>query len=182
MHTVSLATGPVHPAALGALQSWLRDNHYSVHAIDAVIAHAAEEGTPTGSPYLDPEDEAAATEAFVAAMPAVSGCSNDWDDPSIYLDVDTLLEAGRPRIPTDALVPPELDPEPYAPTEEEELFAAAFAAADAEPGLPPIVGGAPFVPGDLDWAEYRAWCDRLDRLEAEGPARDTPGGPVYGYE
>jgi hypothetical protein len=78
MQTVPSTTGPVHPAAFVALERWLRENHYSEHAIDQLVAHAHAEGTPTGSPYLDREDEAAASEVFVEAMPAVPYGSPLW--------------------------------------------------------------------------------------------------------
>lgn len=80
---------------------WLRENHYIPHAREAVLAHTAEAGTPTGSIYLDPEDEAAATEAFVGALPAIPFDSAEWGD-------DGPADGAR-SIPADAvLVPPEL--------------------------------------------------------------------------
>jgi hypothetical protein len=34
--------------------------------------------------------------------------------------------------------------------------------------LAPIVGGCdqPFEPTEKDWADYRAWCESVDRLDA----------------
>lgn len=216
MASVAIMARAIQPEPLAALQAWLMDQHYSQHATEQIVAWTEFEGTPTGSPYLDREDEATANEVFIEAMPLVRHTSNDWDDAGIWIDLDTLLEAGRPAgIPVEDLVPPELDPEedaaivagwgespsidpePYEPTPEDELAYAAWQAA-GEPSIdpgpsepaesfeaaaavpPPISGGAPAGPTAEDWADYREWAERVDRLEAL--LRDLPDDPQYGYE
>jgi hypothetical protein len=113
---IPLDRNPALRPGLDALSLWLAEHDYSMPAIDRILAHTAAEGTPTGSPYLDAGDEAGATEAFVDALEPVPGDSPAWDDPAVYLDVESLREAaGSPgdadrSIPADAmLVPPELD-------------------------------------------------------------------------
>ena len=44
--------------------------------------------------YLEPDDEADATEALIDGMAAVGQASPAWSDPGIYLDVETLLGCG----------------------------------------------------------------------------------------
>jgi hypothetical protein len=136
------------------------------HAREAILAHTAAEGTPTGCAYLDVEDEAAATEAFVEALPAVAFDSAEWGDDGPD-DADRSIPAGA------VLVPPELEPLDDHPGESYE---------EAAPVLPPIAGGAPepYRPTEDDWREYREHFDRLDRLEAID--RDIPEQPRFGYE
>jgi hypothetical protein len=133
---------------LDALSAFLAENQYSMHAIDRILAHAAAHGTPTGSPYLDGEDESGANDAFVDGLESVLLDSPGWDDPSVFLDVDSILEAAQGlddadrSIPAGAvLVPPELD---------DDL------------GLPSLSGGAP---------EGRAEPARFDRHSPEALAR-----------
>ena len=61
-HSTTVAVPLYHNSAfqpgLDALSLWLEDNSYSQHARDRILAHAAVDGTPSGSPYLDAEDEA----------------------------------------------------------------------------------------------------------------------------
>jgi hypothetical protein len=112
---VPLDRNPALRPGLDALSLWLAEQRYSTHAIGRILAHAATEGTPTGSPYLDAEDEAGAREAFVDALAPVPGDSPAWDDPAVYLDAESLREAADDpgdadrSIPAGAvLVPPEL--------------------------------------------------------------------------
>jgi hypothetical protein len=141
----------------------LADLGSSPAARDRIIRHATAAGTLAGS-EIDPEDEAAAEEAFVEALDAVPGDSDAWDRPDAFLDVESLLEPRRAvgveppaedrTIPADAvLMPPEL---------EEDVL-----------GLPAIAGGAPgpvaeplpFEPSPVDWAHSHAYVE-----------------PLYGYE
>jgi hypothetical protein len=111
-----LDRNPALRPGIDALSFWLAEQRYSTHAIGRILAHAATEGTPTGSPYLDPEDEAGATDAFVDALAPVPCDSLAWDDPGVYLDAESIREAADGRgavdrsIPADAVLePPELD-------------------------------------------------------------------------
>jgi hypothetical protein len=110
-----LDRNPALRPGLDALSLWLAEQGYSTHAIDRILAYTAAADTPTGSPYLDDEDEAGATEAFVDALAHAPDDHPAWDDPG-YLDVESIREAeGSPgdadrSIPADAiLIPPELD-------------------------------------------------------------------------
>jgi hypothetical protein len=118
-------TNPAIRPGLDALSWWLEEHHYSQHAREAILAHVAGEGTPTGCPYLEAEDEGPATEAFVSALPAVAYDSATWGDDG--------PDDGDRSIPADAvLVPPELlelapivgmapedEPRPFAPSPED---------------------------------------------------------------
>ena len=145
---VPLYLNPAFQPGLDALSLWLAERGYSTHAIDRILADAAAHGTPTGSAYLDPGDEAGATDAFVDGLEPVSFDSPGWDDPGVFIDVDSILEAAQGiddadrSIPAGAvLVPPELD---------DDL------------GLPSLSGGAP---------EGRAEPARFDRHSPESLAR-----------
>jgi hypothetical protein len=104
---------------LGALYVWLMvEKNYHQHAREQVIRHVVATGTLEGAAYLDPEDRAEAEEVFTDTLAPVRFDSPAWDDPGVYLDVESLLESasGIPdddadrSIPTGAvLIPPELD-------------------------------------------------------------------------
>jgi hypothetical protein len=113
---IPLDRDPSLRPGLDALSLWLAEHDYPMHAIDRILAHTATEGTPTGSPDLDPGDEAGATEAFVDALAPVPGDHPAWDDPTIHPNGESILEAAGGlddvdrSMPADAvLVPPELD-------------------------------------------------------------------------
>jgi hypothetical protein len=121
-HSITIAVplylNPAFQPGLDVLSLWLAERGYSTQAIDRILAHAAIHGTPTGSPYLDADDEAGATDAFVDGLEPVLGDSSGWDDPSVFIDADSLREAaeatsepeGDRSIPGDAiLVPPEFE-------------------------------------------------------------------------
>jgi hypothetical protein len=78
-HGVRMYRNPQLREAADAMAVILRDLGYTPHARDQVVRRAVAHGTPTGSEYLDREDEDAATEAFVGAMPEVALDSNCWD-------------------------------------------------------------------------------------------------------
>jgi hypothetical protein len=164
----------------------------------AILAHAAAEGTPTGSPYLEREDEAEATEAFVGALPDVPLDDPSWDDPTFVFDAEMLAEGNHPwpiptrpeddddrSVPPDAvLMPPELEPEGFEPTTEdlEDLRRWALEVEAVRLGLTiaPIAGGA-LAPTAEDVAEARAHREAMDALEALRRAAEADG-PRYGYE
>lgn len=73
--------------ALAGLRAWLLDHFYSQHAAEHITAHVEAEGTPTGSAYLEAEDEAGATEAYVSALEPVA-----YDDPAWGDDEGRELE------------------------------------------------------------------------------------------
>jgi hypothetical protein len=160
----------VDQPALDALDAYLRRNNYSQHARESIVRHAAAEGTPTGSPYLESEDEAGATGAFTRAMDAVPYDSPAWDDPSVWLDVDSIMDAAAAAAvepPDDwkgsaaagwALIPPELE--------------------DME--LPPVCGGGPedepFNPTPEDERAYLLWLRESDgSIEPSRPDRHSAG-------
>ena len=115
-HSTTVAVPLYHNSAfqpgLDALSLWLEDNQYSQHAREAILAHAAAHGTPSGSPYLDAEDEAGA--AFVDGLEHVPGDSSGWDDPSVFIDADSLREAAEatPEPEADRFHPGRRDPRP----------------------------------------------------------------------
>lgn len=175
---ISLMVNPALRPGLDALSWWLEDNHYSQHAREAILAHTAAEGTPTGSVYLEAEDEAEATEAFVSALPAVSMDDAAWDRPDVFLDAQMLADGTHPfpfgdepdddadrSIPPGAvLIPPELEPD--APDADPMIRFPGIAPLFER--MPPVSGGSPegdeaFAPSPEDWAEYRRWSEDLDR-------------------
>jgi hypothetical protein len=150
---------------LTSLARWLTDRHYSQHAVEAIVLHAMVEGTPTGCPYLESEDEAEASEAFVDGMAPVDYRSAAWG-------------------PSLVATPPELDgwdcPPPYEPT------AADLAEMAEWFDMPPLSGGSPdaggsYVPTDEDIADADEVCRRLDREMAEWRAENARN-PQFGYE
>jgi hypothetical protein len=149
-----LYRNPEYRPGLVVLVTWLLENDYSTHAIHHIEDFVAVHGTLAGS-MIDPEDEAAAEEAFVSALPAVAGDSEAWDDPSVFLDVE-LLAAGR-------------HPLPFGPEPEGDIRDFAAAALEDLP-LPSISGGAP-EPSPEDLADYHAWSEDLDRRRDGEPAR-----------
>ena len=74
---------------------------------------------------LDAEDEGPATEVFTDCLPDVAAADPSWDREDVFIDVETLLECGRPAplddigdweppIPAGAvLTPPELEPDDF---------------------------------------------------------------------
>jgi hypothetical protein len=78
---VPLYRNPSLWPGLAALSSWLEDQQYSQHARERIVDHTAGHGTPTGSPELVLEDEGGATDAFIAALPAVPYAAAAWGEP-----------------------------------------------------------------------------------------------------
>jgi hypothetical protein len=71
----------------------LTDYRYTPHAIAAVLAYTAAHGTPSGSAYLDREDEADATEAYISGLDPVPYSSPEWGPDGLD------IEAGCNPIP-----------------------------------------------------------------------------------
>lgn len=94
-----------HPCRpeLGLLRIFLAGQEYSAHARERIVCYAAREGTLEGCPELEPEDMEGAELVFVDGMEPVSQTDPEWEDPAIAIDLDTLLEHGRPRIDFDHL-------------------------------------------------------------------------------
>jgi hypothetical protein len=154
---------PALRPGLAALVGFLMDEDYSTHAIDRVLGHVGATGCLAAAEYLDPEDEEAATEAFVDALAAVPYGAEAWDKPDVYIDAESILEAiDRRRIPRDAiLIPPELEPE-YEPTAEDLAeYGHYLEGLDREQVaamVAPIAGGGP--DDDGDWPRPKDAADR----------------------
>jgi hypothetical protein len=158
---------PQFRPGLAALVAFLMGRDYASTAIGKVFDFAATQGTLAGCEWLDPEDEAAAEEAFVDALPELDLTSDAWDrDTSVIFDVAMLAADVHPLPFGDGPDAPDADPMlafPGARPLAERL------------GIPPVSGGAPepepFTPSEEDWRDYREHFDRLERVE-----------PLYGYE
>lgn len=183
MRGIPVLTNPRLRPGLDALSWWLEDNHYSRHALERILAHAALAGTPTGSAYLESGDEAAASEAFTAALEPVPFDDPAWADESVYLDRESLLEtakapgdADRSIPPGAVLVPPELEDldqvEPGAAAVSAAILADEPALADAwRACMPPIAGGAPGRDDDpMAFPPSRPAPPLPDRLTVDGLA------------
>jgi hypothetical protein len=158
---------------IAALQEWLWDNRYSQHAVETIAAHVAAEGTPTGCPELDPEDEATATEVFAGALPAVPSVSWQWDygDRSGHWTDSAPVAAGSGEGPG-------CEPEPFEPSADDLADYAAWSAALAL-ALPPVAGGSPFEPTAEDLADAAAYAALVDAIEDQRRAAEPP---LWGYE
>jgi hypothetical protein len=175
-----LYVSPSTRKALEALATLLLDYHYSAHAIGRIAAYAAANGTPTGCAYLDREDEADATEVFVAELGPVDYDSPAWAREDVFLDVELLAAGthpapfGEPDLAT--LISHEA---PDGPAVARKLMDAGL--------LPPLAGGAPddewpaFTPTAEDLADYAAWAEECDRRE-ELRAAEERRNPEFGYE
>jgi hypothetical protein len=109
--SIRMYVNPALRPGLDALLWWLMDHHYSRPAAESIVRHAGREGTPTGCPYLEAEDEDGATEAFVSALPAVPPDAAAWDDESVLFDARMLADGVHPMP-----FPPEPDGPGYVPT------------------------------------------------------------------
>jgi hypothetical protein len=161
---------PALRPGLAALVAWLLEQRYSSHAIGRIEGHVAVHGTLAGS-MIDPEDEAAAEEAFVGGLDAVPGDSDAWGRPDTFLDVESLLEprgavaieppAGDRSIPADAvLLPPEL-------VDDLDDDLARFEAEHSVPAAPPAPRGDPAARTD------RHSPDALERVARVLAAHDA---------
>jgi hypothetical protein len=150
--SIRLYRNPSLKPGLAALVGWLLDHHYSSHAIGRIENFVAVHGTLAGS-MVDPEDEAAAEEAFVAALPEVAGDSPAWDREDIFMDVE-LLAAGIHPWPIPAVGDDDrMEPDDFAAAALEDL------------ALPPVAGGSPddeSEPSEADWRDYSEWSEALE--------------------
>ncbi len=136
---------------LAALIEFLMDRGYDCSPVRwAIYEHAATRGTLEGSP-IDPEDMAAAEACFVDALEPVPSDSPAWDDPAVYLDAESLLEADAgPDGDHDA---PDADPHARFP---------GIATLAERRGPAPMSGGSP-EDLDGDRRDFEAWLERVDR-------------------
>ncbi len=148
---------PAERPVLSRLATELLERGYTDLALEGVLAYARDLGTLEGCIWADPEDREALDEVLEQSWPEVAADSYRWDadawrglpshwrstgedlhvDRALYaagvaaivgeVELTPLDEAGE-ACPLDALVPPELDSGPYDPTEEDELFYAAWTA------------------------------------------------------
>jgi hypothetical protein len=165
---------PVIRRALGELSTLLEDYHYSQHARERIVAYTAREGTPTGCPELDPEDDHDAEMVFVAELPEIPFDSPAWDREDVFLDVRMLAAGVHPLPFGDGPDAPDADPQ----------FAFPGIAPLAERlALPSISGGAPgHVYTDQDHADHMAWLDSLDAGHPPQDQPETPRGDGYTAE
>lgn len=159
------ALGP----GLEALAAWMLSQNYSQHCRETVVMHTSREGTPSGCPELDPEDEATATEVFVDALPAGHPSDPAWDRPAVA--------AGA--LATGCLVPPELEDDAervdwilsaWEAQHEETLRS--LAAAPGPSGEP-----APYEPTAEDLADYERWLREHEPLGEPDLWADAPDSP-----
>jgi hypothetical protein len=161
---------------LSLLRVFLGGAGYHAHAVGEIVRHAAAEGTLEDAPGLDPVDYEGAELAYVEGMEPVPSVSHDWDDESIYLDVETLLEGGRPdrTVPADAeLFPPDLTEEEAAelecwadvaleterarPSYSDQLWHRMM----QEASLPPVSGGGP---DGMDFPRLKTAAERAQDM------------------
>lgn len=185
MGSVTLDRTRGQAEALEALGRWLADNHYSQHAQEAIVGFAAVEGTPTGSPYLDREDEATASDVFVEAMGEVPFDAAIWGSPADRESMWRPLDDRWTVAPLLA-IPDELDDDQG---DDEPPYRRSDQAEEEDTGEfpPPFPMGPdpepePFEPSPEDWADYHAWtveieARRLGILPIAGGAPE-PAGPT----
>jgi hypothetical protein len=141
-----------------ALAAWLLAADYSAHCRERIVSYASAEGTLTGCPELDREDEATATEVWVEALPAVPQTGREWCDPMEW----TLPEAELEAIDAE-LFAAECDRRDAVDAPGDRPWITLMMSESS--GLPPISGGAPepFTPSAEDWADYHGWSEDLER-------------------
>jgi hypothetical protein len=157
----SRTTGPaiplyVSPSVRGALEQLgvlLDDYHYSPHCRGRILAFTAANGTPSGCPELDREDEADASMVFEESLEPIPFDDEAWDKYEDMVMDARLLASNEHPFP----IPAQGD--------DDRAFDAAMEADDAAMPLPAI----PDDRDPRDWAEYRRMFD--DREP-----------PRYGYE
>jgi hypothetical protein len=164
---IPFAVNPHLAAAAAQLAILLDDYSYSAHARDRIVAYTIANGTPTGCPELDREDEHDAEMVFTSELPAVPFDSPAWDRDIdvVTLDVE-MIEAGTHPFPL--MDPSEVDgpdaPD-YGPSWSDHLHALITTGKT----LPlPISGGAPepyeATPEDLE--DYDRWSEEVARRRA----------------
>lgn len=148
----------VTPAVAAAVINELIDRLYDGRAIVAAVTYLADHGELAGCTALMPEDEAAVTDAYVNALPAVDYDSDEWDD-------DGQLEP-HPEYRGDIFEP---TPDEWAAYHQfsQEIEAKRLGM------LLPISGGAP---DDDERADALAYERFLDELAADREAEDRMTG------
>jgi hypothetical protein len=148
---------PVQSTGLDRLACWLAGEGYPSEAISHILIYTHREGTPTGAPDLDREDEEHAEHAFVEGQEPVAGVSAEWDEHG--------TEPGRGPVYRSLGADYTLDRLGWSL----EQMQAALADTDEMP-LPPISGGAPVPIASAE--EVRRWYDEQpsfgEWVEAEG--------------
>jgi hypothetical protein len=159
---------PALRPGVAALAEWLRSHEYSAFARERILNHVAATGCLASATYLDREDEEAATEAFVAALPEVADGAA-WDREDVFLDAEMLADGSHPLGPFG--------------TEPDEATLISHEAPDGRHVArkmigngalpPPIAGGAP-TPTDSDRRDFESW---LSQVDADYPPadQDEPG-------
>jgi hypothetical protein len=93
---IPLDVNPQVAVALEPLGILLDDYHYSAHARARILAYTAREGTPSGCPELDAEDEHDCEMVYVEAFGPVPYDDPAWDDETMCLDVGLLARGVHP--------------------------------------------------------------------------------------
>jgi hypothetical protein len=161
--SIPLHVSPSVRKAVAELGVLLDEYGYSPTIRESICRYTAANGTPTGAPGLDPEDEHDAELVFVAELEPVPFDSPAWDrDTSVILDAGMLADGTHPfPIPTVG-DDDRAEPDDFAAAALEDLT------------LPPVCGGGPdddgpeFIPTESDWEDY---CNHFDEVEVR-----------YGYE
>jgi hypothetical protein len=130
MSSLRFARSPVQSSGLDRLACWLAGEGYHQAAIARLLIYTYREGTPTGAPDLDREDEEMAEHAFVEGQEPMPGVSAEWDEHG--------TEPGRGPVYRSLGADYTLDRLGWTL----EQMQAALADTDEMP-LPPISGGAP---------------------------------------
>lgn len=173
MATVHDNLGPVHSypwrPEFGFLRYFLATQGYTAEAREAIVAHAAEEGTLEGAPFLEPADQADAEEVYVGGMDEVRQCGSEWGGArgfeSQYIredDVWTTTPLGEDPISRD------MDAE------------------NAVAAVAPISGGAPlpepYEPTPEDWEDYHRHCREEELREGARSEEDSRHFEERGFE
>lgn len=169
----------VHPAAargklhwrpeLALLRAHLMSIGYSHAGAARVAAYAEDEGTLSGCPDLDAEDEPEAERVFIESMEDVPGPSPAWGsmrgDESPYRAEDDVWSP----VATARAIPPELDDEHDTAILDLREDQHEEAMRHLEVDRIPDVDEQPYIPTEEDEADYMAW---LADLEARQSADD----------
>jgi len=152
---IPLDVNPQVAAAVDQLGILLDDYHYSAHARARILAWTTREGTPTGCPELDREDEADVEQVFVEALAEVPFEAAAWDREDVCLDA-TMLVAGLHPLPFgDGPDAPEADPAMAFPLIRPLAERIA---------VPPVCGGgAAYEPTAEDLADFADWAEEWRR-------------------
>jgi len=118
---VSVYSHPYRPE-LSLLRVWLITQSYHPLAVETIVSHAAAYDTLHGlvdCQWLDASDEAEAEAVFVGGMLPVSHCSAEWEDPGIWIDLDSY-EAAIERYARERGESFGEFPRPWTPAEKAE--------------------------------------------------------------